>query len=45
MNGSLIAIIVILVLCLVLAGIIYYAYCRIRENYGILPECYSVQIP
>ena len=44
MNGSLIAIIVILVLCLVLAGIIYYAYCRIRENYGIPPECYSVQI-
>ena len=32
MNGSLIAIIVILVLCLVLAGIIYYAYCRIREK-------------
>ena len=27
MNGSLIAIIVILVLCLVLAGIIYYTYC------------------
>ena len=32
MNGSLIAIIVILVLCLVLAGIIYYTYCRIREK-------------
>ena len=45
MNGSLIAIIVILGLCLVLAGIIYYAIAGSVKNYGIHPECYSVQIP
>ena len=32
MSGNLIAIIVILVLLLVLAGIIYYAYCNIRKK-------------
>lgn len=45
MNGSLIAIIVILVLCLVLAGIIIILIAGSVKNYGIPPECYSVQIP
>lgn len=38
MSGNLIAIIVILVLLLVLAGIIYYAYCNIRKTAGYLPD-------
>lgn len=45
MSGNLIAIIVILVLLLVLAGIIYYAYCNIRKNCGIPPGCYSERTP
>ncbi len=34
MSASLIAIIIILVLCLVLAGIIYYAYCTLKRKLG-----------
>lgn len=45
MNGSLIAIIVILVLCLVLQGSFIMLIAGSVKNYGIHPECYSVQIP
>ena len=46
MSGNLIAIIVILVLLLVLAGIIYYAYCKHqKKTCGIPPGCYSERTP